>query len=104
MNTSTKKGSDIMSKKTIIAGIMSIMMLGAVPAFAATPQNSEIIPSQQHISAHTDHHRHHKEEVKPHHHKEVKQHHHRHHNHYQDYYHKHHNSDTIDETTRGRGK
>ena len=100
MNTSTRKGSDIMSKKTIIAGIMSIMMLGAVPAFAATPQNSELIPSQ-HISAHTDHHRHHREEIRPHKHREYKNHH--RHNHYRDDYHKHHNSDTIDETTRGRG-
>lgn len=90
-----------MSKKTIIAGIMSIMMLGAVPAFAATPQNSELIPSQ-HISAHTDHHRHHREEIRPHKHKEYKKQHHQ--NHYRDYYHKHHSSDTIDETTRGRGK
>lgn len=62
-----------MKKKTLIAGIVGIMMLSAMPAFAATPHHHDSATIQQ-VSAHNDHH---KKEVKPAHHKEVKPTHHK---------------------------
>ena len=80
-----------MNKKTIIAGIMSIMMLSAVPAFAATSHHHDNTPAH-HISVETHHIDHDKKEVKPPKHKEVKPLPPKHNKDYQ-----------IDNTTKGRG-
>ena len=57
-----------MNKKTIAAGVMSIMILGAVPAFAATPHHDEI--SAPHHAVHHSTDIKHDKEIKPN--KEVK--------------------------------
>ena len=87
-----------MSKKTIIAGVMSVMMLSSVPVFAATPNHHENTPAH-HISTEVQHIDHNKNEVKPPKHKEAKAPKHKevkpapHHD----------NHNTIDDTTKGRG-
>ncbi|WP_027396482.1 hypothetical protein [Anaerovibrio lipolyticus] len=53
-----------MNKKTIVAGIMSIMMLSTVPAFAATSHPHDNTPAH-HISTEAQHIDHDKKEVKP---------------------------------------
>ena len=80
-----------MNKKTIIAGVMSIMMLSAVPAFAATSHHHDNTPAH-HISTEAQHINHDKKEVKPPKHKEVKP-----------LPPKQNKDDQIDTTTRGRG-
>lgn len=80
-----------MNKKTIIAGVMSIMMLSAVPAFAATSHHHDNTPAH-HISTEAQHFDHDKKDVKPPKHKEVKP-----------LPPKHNEHNQIDNTTRGRG-
>ena len=53
-----------MNKKTILAGVMSIMMLSTVPAFAATSHPYDNTPAP-HISAEAQHIDHDKKVVKP---------------------------------------
>jgi len=53
-----------MNKKTIVAGVMSIMMLSTVPAFAATSHPHDNTPAH-HISTEAQHIDHDKKEVKP---------------------------------------
>ena len=53
-----------MNKKTILAGVMSIMMLSTVPAFAATSHPHDNTPAP-HISAEAQHIDHDKKVVKP---------------------------------------
>ena len=53
-----------MNKKTIVAGVMSIMMLSTVPAFAATSHPHANTPAH-HISTEAHHINPDKKEVKP---------------------------------------
>lgn len=60
-----------MTKKTIAAIITGIMMLTAVPAFAATPHHDQKPPIHHEVNGH-HHDKDHGKEIKPKHHKEVK--------------------------------
>lgn len=66
-----------MTKKTIAAIITGIMMLTAVPAFAATPHHDQKTTIHQELSEHhhNRHNKHHRKEIKPEYHKEVKKNH-----------------------------
>ena len=69
-----------MTKKTIAAIITGIMLLTAVPAFAATPHHDQKSTIHQELSEHhhNRHNKHHKKEIKPEYHKEVKKNHKKH--------------------------
>ena len=66
-----------MTKKTIAAIITGIMLLTAVPAFAATPHHDQKTTIHQELSEHhhNRHNKHHRKEIKPEYHKEVKKNH-----------------------------